>query len=453
MEVGLKIYRRNILKIGLVQAVVGIIASKAEAKDLIQGDEEFKTPPQIEKRSTPSILQGATDNSKTQFSVVYNSEINLEIFAIDSMGQKWSPEDLEVISMPGQPFKITKAYFSNLSVEDKYSLIVLNLDNQTQLDKREFRTLDTTAENLRFAMCSCMAENEHRPEIWQNLVKQNPQVIFFTGDHVYADSGAPSTGANPAHLWKRFCEARMILEIFYSEKLIPIIAVWDDHDFGLNDAHSENYPYVKESQENFTAFFAQEEKYCDFLVRGPGISTAFQCKSQLVLLLDDRSFRKPKGSKDIYAHWGELQEKWMFELMHKQSGPTWFINGSQIVPAIFWKESVSGDHSEQFKGLIAGIRKLSSKIIFASGDVHYSEISKIEKEMLGYQTYEVTSSSMHSKNIPGAPDVIPNKRRMIGTGKRNYVLIDSTAAGTGASFSVISYGIDGNILFRKDLTV
>ncbi len=453
MEVGLKIYRRNILKIGLVQAVVGILATKVEAQEIDLADEEFKTLPQIQKRNTPSILQGATDSSKTQFSVVYNSEVDLEIFALDSMNQKWVPDDLEVISMPGQPFKITKAYFSNLSAEDKYSLIVLNLADQTPLDKRDFRTLDTTPENLRFAMCSCMDEGQHRPEIWQNLVKQNPQVVFFIGDHVYADSGAPSTGANPAHLWKRFCDARMTLEIFFSEKLIPIIAVWDDHDFGLNDSHSENYPFIKESQENFNSFFAQEEKYCDFLVRGPGVSTAFQYKSQLVLLLDDRSFRKPKGSKDPDAHWGKKQVNWMFDLMNKQNGPTWFINGSQIVPAIFWKESVSGDHGQQFKSLIAGIKNLSSKVIFASGDVHYTEISKIEKEMLGYQTYEITSSSMHSLNFPGAPDVVPNKRRIAGTGKRNYVLIDSIANGTGASFSATSYGSEGNVIFRKDFSV
>ena len=49
-----------------------------------------------------------------------------------------------------------------------------------------------------------------------------------------------------ARLWRRHAEARMTLEIYYSKRLYPIFATWDDHDFGKNDA-GKQFPYVPEA--------------------------------------------------------------------------------------------------------------------------------------------------------------------------------------------------------------
>ncbi|WP_413569994.1 hypothetical protein ACLWBD_05885 [Bdellovibrio sp. HCB117] len=439
----MKIERRNFIKLGLLQAAALGLTRKANAYQI----------PKILRRSGPSILQGATDDTKTQFSIVHNNTEILDIYAVDSGGRRRIPDFTRTVAFRDHTKKITKVYFSFLDVNETYELHLVNAVTRELLDQREFQTLDLSKPDLSFALCSCMNDREHAPEIWQNMVQKKPDVLLFIGDSVYADSDSPLTGADPAHLWNRFCEARHTLEIYYSRRLIPIFATWDDHDFGLNDTNSVDFKFVKESQENFLNFFAQDTSHCHILEKGPGIASALKFSNQTILLLDDRSFRQRRGSKDRYAHWGKEQETWIFEKIRENPGTTWLMNGSQFFPNVPWKESVSGDHPDNFKGFLQELKLIPRKVIFASGDVHYSEISKIEKEALGYETFELTSSSIHSRNIPGSPDIIPNNRRIAGNGQRNYLLVKAAASNGGCTMDVTSFGVAGDARFQMSLQV
>lgn len=437
----MKMNRRDLLKIGVTQLMLVALPESSDASTF-----------QTKTQNRLSILQGATDESKTQFSVHHNVNIELKIVIKDSKANTWYADKSEIIEHKGLPEKITKFFVSGLYLNETFELVVINAETNLVLDTREFKMLDPDLEKVKFALCSCMDERFHDPKIWKNLVSKSPDLIFFLGDFVYADRGIKGP-ANPHHLWKRFSEVRQTLEIFFTQRLIPILATWDDHDFGLNNSHSENYPYVLESQKNFLSFFAQDEGNCANFEKGPGISSALRFNSQTFLLLDDRSFRKPKKSKNRYAHWGEDQERWMLNLMKSNPGTFWLMNGTQIFPDMALKESVAYNHPVQLKGLLKELKSIPSKVIFASGDVHYSEISQIESEALGYETYEITSSSIHSKSMPGSPHVISNPRRMIATGARNFIIVESINYQNGVQMKVTSYNSSGSILFQKSLTV
>ncbi|WP_413613260.1 hypothetical protein [Bdellovibrio sp. HCB-110] len=439
----MEIQRRHFLKLGVFQAVALSTTLKAKAQT---------TPHFVPPRQGASILQGATDDTRTQFSILHERS-DLEVFVSNSQGQQWLPDEVRPLSFGNHPKKITKAFFSNLVPNENFYLNVIDPTTKQAIDVREFQTLDLSKSSIRFALCSCMNEKEHSADIWNNMVKNKPDVLFFIGDSVYADSGAGKGGADPAYLWKRFCEARSTLEIYYSKKLIPIFATWDDHDFGLNDTNSREYAWVKESQTNFLSFFAQDESHCQILEKGPGISSAIKLRNHLFILLDDRSFREKRGSRERYAHWGQEQETWMLNLVRRSAGPSWLMNGSQFFPAVPWKESVSGDHPAQFAAFLQELKSIPNKVIFASGDVHYSEVSRIEPEAVGYQTYELTSSSIHSKNFPGVPDIIPNGRRIAGTGQKNYILVESEALEASSSFRATSFAGNNTVKFQMDFKV
>ena len=440
--------RRDFLKWSLTSAVFISAASQTQGRS--RSEVNAKPP---EYKLGPSIMQGATDATKTQFSIVYDANKALDIFVLDSTGKRYEPDEVRPIVFLDHPKQITKVFFSNLFTNENFTLNLAEAGGGALIDSRSFQTLDLSKTSLRFAICSCMDDSLHEPAIWQDVVKKAPDVIFFIGDSVYADKGATNEGANPAYLCKRFCETRTILEIYYSKKLIPVLATWDDHDFGLDDANCRNYHYVSESQKNFLQFFAQEESHCSLLQAGPGVSSVFRYGSQLFLLLDGRSFRVAKGSKERYAHWGQAQELWMLDLIAKNQGPSWFMTGSQIFPSFLWQESVSKDSPVQFAEVLNQLKNLTSKTIFVSGDVHYSEVTQIEPAILGYTTYELTSSAMHSWGTPGAPAIIPNKRRIMSTGQRNYILVDSTAKGTGCTMNMTCYGINGQTHFTRTLEV
>ena len=69
------------------------------------------------------------------------------------------------------------------------------------------------------------------------------------------------------------------------------------------------------------------------------------------MLTDGRYFRQPTGSEMEFAHWGEKQEKWLFQLLETPL-PTWFVNGSEFFGMHHEKESFSRDHAVNFEKVL-----------------------------------------------------------------------------------------------------
>lgn len=403
-----------------------------------------------ERRLTPSILQGATDSTKTQFSIVYDRSAKFSVFAKTSSGKILHPDKLDEFVFENHPGKITRPYFSGLQLGQDYQLVLLGRDKKP-LDERTFQALDVNKGSAKFALCSCMDDAHHEPEIWRDLIGQNPDAIFFIGDAVYVDKGGGDDVGGP-RLWRRFYEAATTLEIYYSKRLIPIFATWDDHDFGMNDSGKE-YPFVSESQRNFMQYFAMEPSHCSALERGPGVSSSLILGGQHFIFTDDRSWRFSSHSRDRYAHWGREQEDWIFSKLDQFKGFSWILNGTQMFPQMLFKQSFSGEHPVQFEAFQKRIANLNKKVALASGDVHFSEISEIEDWAFGYRTFELTSSSIHSRGVPGAPWIIPNPRRMVSTGEKNYLLVDSQPTKDGCDFLVESRSAGNRINFSLNLSV
>ncbi len=439
------ISRRQLLQLGLLTAVTTATGTlRAE-----EGPPRRLRAPT--RRTTPSILQGATDESRTQFSVVHAVEERYAFQVTSARGGTWQPDRIETLTLAGQKAAITRVFFSGLYLGEDFNLMLQEMSQPNKAEARIFRMLDTRNPRPRFAVCSCMDDNEHAPEIWRDLVQQRPDFILFIGDSVYVDYGR-ERDSGEARLWRRFAEARSTLDIFFSQRLVPIFATWDDHDFGLNDSGRE-YPHAEISRKNFMSFYAMEPSHCSILERGPGVSSRFVIGGQQFFLMDDRSYRIAGRSNERYAHWGQEQEEWMLAHAASHPGMSWIANGSQVFPQMPFKESFSGEHPVQFAAVSEALRRLNQRVIFLSGDVHFTEISQVEKDAFGYQTYELTSSSIHSGKLPGAPDIIPNGRRIASTGNRNYLLIESIADGYGCRFGVESRTPSNRVNFRLDLTV
>lgn len=433
------ISRRKLLQLGLLHAGMGALPLRAD------------TLKRVERRTGPSILQGATDDSKTQFSVVHAANKNYNFKVRSMSGQIWTPDQVVKHSLKGQDRVIRKVYFSGLHLNELFILSLFDAKTGALVEEREFKMLDIGKRRLRFALCSCMDEFEHKPEIWSDLVTQELDLIFFVGDSVYCDYGSKD-GVGAAHLWRRFAESRATLEIYFSKRLIPIVATWDDHDFGKNDC-GRDYPFAKESLINFFQFFAMDPSYCSALERGPGASSRVTIGEQQFILMDDRTWRVAGASRERYAHWGQLQEEWLLARVAQHEGMTWIMNGSQVFPQMIFKQSFSGEHPVQFNAVKQALSRMDRRVAFVSGDVHFSEISQLEGDLFGYQTYELTSSSIHSEKFPGLPDIIPNARRIAATGEHNYLLVDSEPFGKGCRFLVESRSAGQKLNFSLQLTV
>ncbi len=83
---------------------------------------------------------------------------------------------------------------------------------------------------------------------------------------------------------------------------MPVIATWDDHDYGENDAGRE-FPFKAESKEIFLKFWSEPDPsprrehagiYTSYLFEDEAIEKRLQ-----VILLDTRSFRDPPTRNEL----------------------------------------------------------------------------------------------------------------------------------------------------------
>jgi alkaline phosphatase D len=101
----------------------------------------------------------------------------------------------------------------------------------------------------RIAFGSCAKQDKDQP-IWDQVNGWSPELFVFLGDNIYADTDDMSVmKAKYAKLAGKpgFKELR---------RKTPCIAIWDDHDYGRNDAGRE-YPMKKESKDIFMEFWQE----------------------------------------------------------------------------------------------------------------------------------------------------------------------------------------------------
>jgi hypothetical protein len=204
---------------------------------------------------------------------------------------------------------------------------------------------------------------------------------------------------------------------------VPTIAIWDDHDFG-GDNSNLNYPYIKDSQQNFKNFFAQNLSESDFIKPGPGISCRFQLGNQLFLMLDGRSFREKPRSGRLFSFFGKEQEDWIFDSIKDFKGLIWLCNGTQWFNVKGYSESFRKDHTINFNFFMERLNHLNKQIIFASGDVHFSEICNTPN-LVKNKSVEITSSCMHSSNFIGLPSMNLSDNRRAATWLLNYMICNT----------------------------
>ncbi len=373
---------------------------------------------------------------------------------------------------PHVHWEVDRIHVKNLNPNTTYRLSVVNSWRKKAVDWRLFKTLKINKKKSRFIIGSCMSDShafEHvRNKIWDKMLTHNADFLMLLGDEVYVDDFdfVKREEASEFDIWTRYIDSFRKIPLFQNRQLIPILAVWDDHDFGTNNSN-KNFKNRKAAEKVFNAFFGGEEIKGVYDRADQGVYFSFNGFGQTFLFMDDRYYREPNGQA-AYGQWGKKQHQWLEAKLKQSQKPVWLANGGQFFTkaTVITREDGSkkqvnetfiDDHPKHFKNLMSDLKKASSPVVFLSGDIHYSEIVGIEKEMLGYQTYEVTSSPLHSYIFRSSGEQetwLDNPRRIVSTKEHNYLLVDSDVSKDGLNFNVRSYGVKQNQpYFEKTLTV
>lgn len=282
----------------------------------------------------------------------------------------------------------------------------------------------------RIAFGSCA--NEHRPQpVWDAINKLDPQLFIFTGDNVYADS------PDPAKIKASYDKLAAVPGFATLRESVPVIATWDDHDYGKNDAGAE-FEGKEAAKEAFMDFFKTPEDspirkrggIYDAKIFGP------EGKRVQVILLDTRWFRGPirkmtkeelraaraEAGKKVGRYLpdeesdssilGEEQWNWLVEELKKPAELRLLVSSIQVIPNEHGWEKW-GNLPRERKKLLDTIRDNARHVIILSGDRHSSEISLLPPETDGgpfYPLYEVTASGLNQTGLPDEP----NRLRVAG---------------------------------------
>lgn len=254
----------------------------------------------------------------------------------------------------------------------------------------------------RLAFGSCAKQDREQP-IWEPICALKPQLFVFLGDNIYADTEDMQVMKEK---YARLAEKPGFKKL---QAACPILATWDDHDFGKNDAGGD-YPKREESQKIFLDFWGEppdsprrkRQGVYDAKLFGP------EGKRVHIILLDTRYHRSPLKRSELGAGYvpnpdpaatilGEAQWKWLEEQLRVPAELRIIASSIQVVaedhPFEKWM-NFPRERERLFK-LIRDTR--AAGVLFISGDRHLAELSMMDGGV-GYPLYDLTSSSLNSSS-------------------------------------------------------
>ncbi|MBK8255326.1 MAG: alkaline phosphatase family protein [Polyangiaceae bacterium] len=267
----------------------------------------------------------------------------------------------------------------------------------------------------RIGFGSCMKQGAPKP-VLEVALQRKPELFVFMGDNIYGDT------TDMAVLQSKYDTLAGDADFAALRAAVPLIATWDDHDYGANDAGKE-YPKKAESKEIFLNFWEEpldsprrthDGIYTSYMYSEPGGTVQ-------VILLDTRWFRDPLDPvTDPSMYKNDYQpttdttrtmlgaEQWAFvEAELKKPADVRIIGSSTQFGHEYngWESWTNMPHERQkMVDLIQSTQ--ANGVVFISGDVHWAELSKLETA--GYPLYDLTSSGITEE----WPVIEPNANRI-----------------------------------------
>ncbi len=319
----------------------------------------------------------------------------------------------------------------------------------------------TTSQALltRIAFGSCARENQPQP-IWEKIIATKPDLFLFTGDNIYGDSD------DVAVLKAKYDKLTTIPGFRQLRQQVPLMATWDDHDYGLNDGGAE-FSKRAESQKLLLDFFNEpadsprrkQEGVYDAKSFGP------TGRRVQVILLDTRYHRSPlklkakdepgigrytKNEEADATMLGAAQWKWLAEQLKQPAEIRLIASSVQVVAEDHGFEKWMNFPLERER-LFNLIREAkASGVIFLSGDRHLAELSMMDGGV-GYPLYDLTSSGINNANQSWRfPEF--NRRRVMTMNKGDHFgLITVNWNETDPRIALQIHDLDGDVTIQHKL--
>ncbi len=314
---------------------------------------------------------------------------------------------------------------------------------------------DNHNKSISIAFGSCSRQDIDR-QMWPEIIADQPDLFVWTGDIVYADHMSLSEMQSAYDRQKNHPDYQKLLA------QIPVIGVWDDHDYGVNDG-GKYYPYKEETQKILLDFLDVPEMDARRQKAGVYFTHTFTKheKQIKIIMLDTRYFRDTLAADTLTeARYlvnttgdilGESQWQWLEnELADSSADATIVVSSIQIIPEQHPYEKWANFPAARKRLFDLFVKTQPKNLVLVSGDRHIAEISKINVVNYPAPIYEFTASGLtHSWETIQEE---PNEYR-IGSlvASKNYGLINFNWNGQDLQVSLISKGYQDEIFLTQNI--
>jgi alkaline phosphatase D len=276
----------------------------------------------------------------------------------------------------------------------------------------------------RIAFGSCAKESEPQP-LWERVLAEDPQLWIWAGDNIYGDTEDMDV------MREKYARLQAIEGYARLAASVPMLATWDDHDYGVNDG-GRDYPMRSASQQVFLDAFGvpadsprrQREGIYHAATFGP------EGRRVQVILLDTRYHRSPldrfrsaSGRGGAYrplrdrdaTMLGDAQWQWLEERLREPADLRLIVSSIQFVADEHRYEKWQNLPYERQRMLRTIERSGAEGVVFLSGDRHHAELSRLERAD-DYPLLDLTASGINQSRAPrpGTPwrEPEPNTHRL-----------------------------------------
>jgi len=319
----------------------------------------------IQNNQLPILVKGTTPGNVR---IEYH-EINSSISKFSEWGSLSYGDDLT-----------TNLILNEINYNAEYTYRVMFADGSSS----EWFTFSTFPQQSQpgefsFVFSACFRDKWVPHNIFDYISTLSPTFVALLGDQIYADYDGdinigPPNSVVPALRGKY---ARNFDEHFQAmSSKIPIVAIWDDHDYGQDNSDS-TYRYKEETKK----VFKESLPIYPFQVEDKGIYYQFKIADVDVFVLDTRWYRSPMDEDDNEdkTMLGEEQLEWLLNNLKLSTAPFKIIFSSVSMNDYGGDTSTGRDGFDSWMGYKFERNKILSFIqenqiygvMVFSGDQHY----------------------------------------------------------------------------------
>ena len=309
---------------------------------------------------------------------------------------------------------------------------------------------------------SCLHQDKPQP-IWQAMNQEQADLFVLLGDNIYGDT------QDMAELKAKYAKQWATLGMQTMLANTTTIGIWDDHDFGENDAGAQ-YPKKEASRQIMLDYF-KVPKDSPRRTQKDGIYTSHiltQGNIKIQIILPDLRWNRspleavsrleymlsksPNNlgpylpSKDESTTMlGKTQWHWLEQQLQQPADIRILATSIQFLPEFSGWESWANLPHERQRFLALLDKYKIDNLVIVSGDTHWSELSQITRKN-GDALWEMTTSGLTEE----WKNVSPNKHRVGDSyNLANYGVIELT----GNTLNMTIKDVAGKNVMSKTLSM